>query len=214
MKKLIHILLVDDHQMVGLGTKAILENEQDFKVTYLHELEEIYKEFEISDYDIYLFDIQMPECSGIDLTKKLLAIRPKAKVILYTGFDYYSQFSSLMNLNICGIVSKTVPYEDLIMTIRATLKGYVLLPLPLLKELKEPIPSSTNLSTLLTQKEISILRSLIKGYSNQEIADELFLSIRAIEYNLTKIYKKLGVNSRTEAVTEVIRLDILKSGLP
>ncbi|UUV24185.1 response regulator transcription factor [Lysinibacillus capsici] len=214
MKKLIHILLVDDHQMVGLGTKAILENEQDFKVTYLHELEEIYKEFEISDYDIYLFDIQMPECSGIDLTKKLLAIRPKAKVILYTGFDYYSQFSSLMNLNICGIVSKTVPYEDLIMTIRATLKGYVLLPLPLLKELKEPIPSSNNLSTLLTQKEISILRSLIKGYSNQEIADELFLSIRAIEYNLTKIYKKLGVNSRTEAVTEVIRLDILKSGLP
>ncbi len=156
----------------------------------------------------------MPECSGIDLTKKLLAIRPKAKVILYTGFDYYSQFSSLMNLNICGIVSKTVPYEDLIMTIRATLKGYVLLPLPLLKELKEPIPSSNNLSTLLTQKEISILRSLIKGYSNQEIADELFLSIRAIEYNLTKIYKKLGVNSRTEAVTEVIRLDILKSGLP
>jgi len=214
VKKLIHILLVDDHQMVGLGTKAILENEQDFKVTYLHELEEIYKEFEISDYDIYLFDIQMPECSGIDLTKKLLAIRPKAKVILYTGFDYYSQFSSLMNLNICGIVSKTVPYEDLIMTIRATLKGYVLLPLPLLKELKEPIPSSNNLSTLLTQKEISILRSLIKGYSNQEIADELFLSIRAIEYNLTKIYKKLGVNSRTEAVTEVIRLDILKSGLP
>lgn len=69
MRKLIHILLVDDHQMVGLGTKAILENEQDFKVTYLHELEEIYKEFEISDYDIYLFDIQMPECSGIDLTK-------------------------------------------------------------------------------------------------------------------------------------------------
>jgi len=117
-------------------------------------------------------------------------------------------------LNICGIVSKTVPYEDLIMTIRATLKGYVLLPLPLLKKLKEPIPSSNNLSTLLTQKEISILRSLIKGYSNQEIADELFLSIRAIEYNLTKIYKKLGVNSRTEAVTEVIRLDILKSGLP
>nr|WP_238543035.1 response regulator transcription factor [Lysinibacillus boronitolerans] len=214
MRKLIHILLVDDHQMVGLGTKAILENEQDFKVTYLHELEEIYKEFEISDYDIYLFDIQMPECSGIDLTKKLLAIRPKAKVILYTGFDYYSQFSSLINLNICGIVSKTVPYEDLIMTIRATLKGYVLLPLPLLKKLKEPIPSSNNLSTLLTQKEISILRSLIKGYSNQEIADELFLSIRAIEYNLTKIYKKLGVNSRTEAVTEVIRLDILKSGLP
>ncbi|MFK5707163.1 MULTISPECIES: response regulator transcription factor [Lysinibacillus] len=211
---MIHILLVDDHQMVGLGTKAILENEQDFKVTYLHELEEIYKEFEISDYDIYLFDIQMPECSGIDLTKKLLAIRPKAKVILYTGFDYYSQFSSLINLNICGIVSKTVPYEDLIMTIRATLKGYVLLPLPLLKKLKEPIPSSNNLSTLLTQKEISILRSLIKGYSNQEIADELFLSIRAIEYNLTKIYKKLGVNSRTEAVTEVIRLDILKSGLP
>lgn len=211
---MIHILLVDDHQMVGLGTKAILENEQDFKVTYLHELEEIYKEFEISDYDIYLFDIQMPECSGIDLTKKLLAIRPKAKVILYTGFDYYSQFSSLINLNICGIVSKTVPYEDLIMTIRATLKGYVLLPLPLLKKLKEPIPSSNNLSTLLTQKEISILRSLIKGYSNQEIADELFLSIRAIEYNLTKIYKKLGVNSRTEAVTELIRLDILKSGLP
>jgi len=208
--RLIQILLVDDHQVVGLGTKTILENERDFKVTFLHEPEKVHKEFQIHYYDIYLFDIQMPQCSGIELTKKLLSIQPQAKIILYTGFDYYSQFSSLMNLNICGIVSKTVPYEDLIMTIRATLKGYVLLPLPLLKELKQTSPSSNNLSTLLTQKEVSILQSLIKGFSNQEIADQLFLSIRAVEYNLTKIYKKLGVNSRTEAVSEVIRLDILK----
>ncbi|KOS63230.1 response regulator transcription factor [Lysinibacillus agricola] len=207
---MIHILLVDDHQMVGLGTKAILENEQDFKVTYLHELEEVYNEFETRNYDVYLFDIQMPKCSGMDLTKKLLEIQPQAKVILYTGFDYYSQFNSLMNLNICGIVSKTVPYQDLIMTIRATLRGYVLLPLDLVKQYKLSSHSNEDLNALLTQKELLILQDLVKGYSNQEIADQLYMSTRAIEYNLTKIYKKLDVTSRTEAVSEVLRLKILK----
>lgn len=213
MKKLIRILLVDDHQMVGLGIKTILENEQDFKVTYLYELAEVHKEFETRDYDIYLFDIQMPQCSGIDLTKKLLEIHPQAKVILYTGSDYYSQLNLLMNLNIYGIINKTISYKHLIMTIRATLKGYILLPFSFLKELARATHSKDNLYTLLTQKEISILQSLIKGYSNQEIADQLFLSRRAIEYRLTKIYKKLGVTSRTEAVSEVLRLNLLKQQL-
>lgn len=207
---MIHILLVDDHQMVGIGTKTILENEQDFKVTYLYEIAEVHTEFETREYDIYLFDIQMSQCSGIDLIKKLLAIQPQAKVILYTGSDCYSQLSLLMNLNIYGIVSKTVSYKDLILTIRATLKGYALLPFSLLKELARATPSKDNLCIPLTQKEILILQSLIKGGSNQEIADQLFMSRRAIEYNLTKIYKKLGVTSRTEAVLEILRLNLLK----
>ncbi|MGE7942068.1 response regulator [Lysinibacillus xylanilyticus] len=207
---MIHILLVDDYQMVGIGTKTILENEQDFKVTYLYEVTEVYKEFVTQDYDIYLFDIQMPQCSGIDLTEKLLEIHPQAKVILYTGLDCYSQLSLIKNLNIYGIINKTVSYKDLIMTIRATLKGNVLLPFSLFKELVQAAPSKDNLCSLLTQREISILQSLIKGYSNQEIADQLFMSRRAIEYNLTKIYKKLGVTSRTEAVSELLRLNLLK----
>ena len=206
---MIRILLVDAHQMVGIGTKTILENEQDFKVTYLYEVAEVFKEFETQDYDIYLFDIQIPQFSGIDLTKKLLAIQPQAKVILYTGLDCYSQLSLIKNLNIYGIVNKTVSYKDLIMTIRATLKGNVLLPFSLFKELVQAAPSKDNLCSLLTQREISILQSLIKGYSNQEIADQLFLSRRAIEYSLTKTYKKLCVSSRTEAVSAVLRLNIL-----
>lgn len=55
-----------------------------------------------------------------------------------------------------------------------------------------------------SQKEMDILESLAKGASNKEIADELFMSIRAVEYNLTKIYKKLCVNSRSEAVAKIL----------
>lgn len=210
------ILVVDDHQMVGIGTQNLLEKEDDFEVIYLLEIDEVLNEIEKKSFDIYLLDIHMPGCSGIELTKKILEVHSDAKVILYTGFDYSSQFNLLVECDIRGIVSKSTSYLDLIMNIRAVLNGYTLIPSNLLKHLRlsetltQASMADSNIKNyVLTQKEIDIIEGLIKGDSNKELSEQLFMSIRAIEYNLTKIYKKLNVNSRAEAISKTLRLGLV-----
>jgi two-component system, NarL family, competent response regulator ComA len=212
VRKLVKILVVDDHQLVGIGTQNILEKEDDFEVMYLFEVEEVLKEVSTQSFDIYLLDIHMPNSSGIELSKKILDIHSDAKVILYTGFDYTSQFNLLVEANIKGIVSKSVSYQDLIINIRAVLNGYTLIPSYLLKYLRlSDVMAHPNRDShiIFTQKEIDILEGLLKGDSNKVISEQLFMSTRAIEYNLTKIYKKLNVKSRTEAISETLRLGLV-----
>ena len=209
---MVKILVVDDHQLVGIGTQNILEKEDDFEVMYLFEVEEVLKEVSTQSFDIYLLDIHMPNSSGIELSKKILDIHSDAKVILYTGFDYTSQFNLLVEANIKGIVSKSVSYQDLIINIRAVLNGYTLIPSYLLKYLRlSDVMAHPNRDShiIFTQKEIDILEGLLKGDSNKVISEQLFMSTRAIEYNLTKIYKKLNVKSRTEAISETLRLGLV-----
>ncbi|MER2006134.1 MAG: response regulator transcription factor [Psychrobacillus sp.] len=210
---MVRILVVDDHQLVGIGTQSILEKEDDFEVMYLFEIEEVLKEVSKQPFDIYLLDIHMPNCSGIELSKKILDIHSYAKIILYTGFDYTSQFNLLVDTEIKGIVSKSVSYQDLIINIRAVLNGYTLIPSYLLKYLRlsETIahPNVEDSHIIFTQKELDILEGLLKGDSTRDISEQLFMSTRAIEYNLTKIYKKLNVKGRAEAISETLRLGLV-----
>ncbi|WP_107947198.1 response regulator transcription factor [Lysinibacillus parviboronicapiens] len=205
---MIQILIVDDHPMVGLGTKNILEEVTNFDITYLLDSQQVIQAIKKKSFDIYLLDINMPNCSGIELSKKILNTHADAKIIFYTGFDYSFQFNTLIELGIYGIISKSASYQVLVLNIQAVLNGYVLVPREMLIR-STPSNFSQGLFSadhrqVFSQKELDILGSLAKGSSNKEIADELFMSIRAVEYNLTKIYKKLCVTSRSEAVAKVL----------
>ena len=208
MRTLIQLLIVDDHPMVGLGTKNILEEVSDYHITYLSSWQQVIQGIKKKSFDLYLLDINMPNCSGIELSKKILLTHSDAKIILYTGFDYSCQLNTLIELGICGIISKSASYQELMINIQAVLNGYVMIPREMLIR---SLPSNISQGFLVaeqqqefSQKEMDILENLAKGATNKEIADELFMSIRAVEYNLTKIYKKLCVNSRSEAVAKIL----------
>src|SRR5699024_9924269 len=85
VNSLIHILIVDDHHLVGEGTKEMLEGEENFSVQYVTSVEEVLAMDTI--YDLYLIDIHMPALSGIELSEKLLKNNAELKIILYTGFS-------------------------------------------------------------------------------------------------------------------------------
>nr|WP_235842931.1 response regulator transcription factor [Metabacillus fastidiosus] len=219
MKQLIKILIVDDHQIVGEGTKNIIEQEIDFNVTYLIDAEEALLLSKASPFDIYLLDMNMPNCSGLELSQLILTFQPEAKIILYTGFEYSSQFNLLIDSGISGIISKSASQQELIMSIKAVLNGYTLIPISLLRQLRlsemtvqtsnPNLFSKKQLNISISQKELEILEGISKGKSNKDIAEELFMSVRAVEYNLTKLFKKLKVNSRSEALAEAVRKGIV-----
>ena len=98
--------------------------------------------------------MNMPNCSGIELAQKILHIQTDAKIILYTGFEYVSQFNLLINSGISGIISKSASQQELLMAIRAV-NGYTLLPISLLRQLRTDdimTQQLENKTALLTQK--------------------------------------------------------------
>lgn len=214
--RLIKVLIVDDHPAVGEGTRAIIEQEDDMQADVISDSEMILDVLNIEKYEIYLVDLYMPVLNGIELTKLILQRDPDAVVLIYTGFDIVSHYNLLVEAGVSGFISKTATKEQLITSIRCALREEVVIPLQLLKQLRRVDTSPTtkegqhDLGVIsLSIKEQQILEGVEKGLTNKAIAINLSISQRTIEYNLTKIFSKLGVSSRTEALIKAREFGLL-----
>lgn len=203
MNALHNILIVDDHQIVGEGTKELLEKEAGFAVQYTSSSKAVLEMGTV--FDIYLIDIHMPELSGIELSQRLLKQNKELKIILYTGLSDQKNLELFTQLGISGVISKTATRSELITLIKTVLLGYTIVPLSIFKEAQTAVSKKYNLAEV----DISILQYISKGLSNKEIGEKVFLSDRAVEYRLTKMYKLLSVKTRGEAVLEAVRLGLI-----
>lgn len=213
---MINVLIVDDHPAVGRGTMAIIEQEEDMKADIITDAEKVMEVITGKKYEIYLVDLYMPKINGIELTKMILQVEPDAIVLIYTGFDIVTHYNLLIESGVTGFISKTASPEQLITAIRCALREEAVIPLQLLKQLRrvDARPSSSegqqNLGDItLSSKEQQILIGISKGLTNKAIAMELSTSQRTIEYNLTKVFSKLGVSSRTEALLKAREFGLL-----
>ncbi|OES45686.1 response regulator transcription factor [Domibacillus iocasae] len=201
---MIKILLVDDHPTVMEGTKMLLEQEEDIKVSLAYSGNQALEMASTQQFDIMLFDLHMPDINGIDLTKQVLTLKPNAVILIYSGFEFKNHFNLLIESGVSGFVQKTVNKEQLVRTVRCALKGEVILPLSLVKQLRRTTLHVSDVKKeidvqAISNKEYKILREISKGKSNKEIADSLLMSQRSLEYSLTNIFQKLNVKSRIEA---------------
>lgn len=213
---MIKVLIIDDHPAVGEGTKAIIEQEGDMEAFVIEDSEEAVELLDQREFDVYLLDLFMPKLNGIELTKIILQKYPEAIVLIYTGFDIPTHYNLLIEAGVSGFISKTDTKEQLITAIRCALREEVVVPLSLLKQLRRVNTGHTTKegkvsleSINLTEKEQAILEGVSKGLTNKAIAVELCMSQRNIEYNLTKIFSKLGVSSRTEALMKAKEFGLL-----
>lgn len=213
---MINVLIVDDHPAVGEGTRAIIEQEEDMKAKVIPDIDKFLDIIKEDKYEIYLVDLYMPKINGIELTKMILQVDPDAIILIYTGFDLVSHYNLLIEVGVAGFISKTTSPEQLITAIRCALREEAVIPLQLLKQLRrlDAGPSSSegqqNLGDItLSSKEQQILDGISKGLTNKAIAIDLSMSQRTIEYNLTKIFSKLGVGSRTEALLKAKEFGLL-----
>ncbi|WP_059172129.1 response regulator transcription factor [Bacillus sp. FJAT-27445] len=213
---MIHVLIVDDHPAVGEGTRTIINAESDMEADVLTESDKVMVKLQQGKYDIFLIDLYMPKVNGIELAKAILHVNPLAKVLIYSGFDLMAHFNLLIEAGVSGFISKTASGEQLITSIRCALNEDAVIPLQLLKQLRRvnaaptTVEGQQNLGDIsLTKKEQQILEAISKGMTNKAIAITLAMSQRTIEYNLTKIFNKLGVGSRTEALMKAKEFGLL-----
>ncbi|MBM7572979.1 response regulator transcription factor [Aquibacillus albus] len=206
---MIKIMLVDDHPVIGEGSKLIIEKEEDMKVTIVDSPGKAIDILKNEDFTIMLFDLRMKGMNGIELTKHVRSMGKTAPVLIYTGHEVDPYFNTLIDAGVSGFISKTSSREELIQAIRYGVKGKAIVPVSLFEQLRksevrvdetETTSDEVASEVSINPKEQEILKEVAKGKSNKEIAELFYKSPRTIEYNLTEIFKKLRVKTRAEAV--------------
>ncbi|UOQ84282.1 response regulator transcription factor [Gracilibacillus salinarum] len=215
---MISIMLVDDHPVIGEGSKLIIEKEDDMEVTIADSPGKAIDILKEEDFTIMLFDLRMDGMNGIELTKQVRSMGKMSPILIYTGHDVGPYFNTLMEAGVTGFISKTASREELIQAIRYGVEEKAIVPVSLLEQLrkvearvqetqKNSVEQANEVS--ISSKEQDILTEVAKGKSNKEIAEAFFKSPRTIEYNLTEIFKKLRVKTRAEAVLKSKQLGVI-----
>ena len=194
------ILLVDDHEMVRLGLKGYLDLQDDVDVVAeaSNGREGVEKALELHP-DVIMMDIVMPEMNGIEATLAILKEWPEAKILILTSYLDNEKIYPVLDAGAKGYMLKTSSADDILRAVRTVAKGE----LAIETEVSQKVEYHRNHIELhedLTARERDILGLLAKGYENQRIADELFISLKTVKTHVSNILSKLEVSDRTQAV--------------
>jgi two-component system competent response regulator ComA len=205
-----HILLVDDHQTFLAGTAMILEK-HGFQVTTASRGSEALERMETLVFDLFVFDLKLPEMNGFALTEATLRRNPEAIIVILTGEDISEHYDKLIDLGVTGVLEKSLGEQEFIISLRLALHRMTVLPLHLAKQLRTKDScfyrqDQGDTNKTLTDKEINVLQLIAQGQKNKDIAERLFMSQRNVEYLISNLFEKLNANSRQEAVMKGLEL--------
>jgi two-component system, NarL family, response regulator LiaR len=209
---MIRVLIADDHAMVREGTRQILEREAD--LTVVAEAADGEEAVQLADTfrpDVAIIDIAMPKLNGIEATRQIKALFPSMAVMILTAYDDDEFVYSFLDAGAAGYLLKTVRGSELIAAVRALYAGETVLhPKIAGKVLKRfataaKAPEKRVATRLLSGREMEILKLAATGRRNDDIAGQLCLSLRTVQGHLNRIFDKLNVSSRTEAVVRALK---------
>ena len=193
------ILLVDDHQMVRLGLKSYLELQADIaEVSEAVNGKEGVEKALASRPDVIIMDIVMPEMNGIDATLTILKEWPEAKILIVTSYLDNEKIMPVLNAGARGYMLKTSSADELLHAVRKVAAGELAIEQEVSKKV-EYHRNHIELHEDLTARERDVLQLIAKGYENQRIADELFISLKTVKTHVSNILAKLEVSDRTQA---------------
>lgn len=202
----IRILLVDDHDMVRRGLAVfLLANDDLILVGEATNGAEALEKCAQLDPDVVLMDLMMPIMDGVAATRSIRERYPAVQVIALTSFSEEKLVEASLQAGAIGYLYKNVSVDELAEAIRAARVGQPTLAPEAAKVLIKKTTQPQAIGHDLTNRERVILKLLVDGLSNPEIAEKLNLSRSTVKTHVSHILEKLGVNSRVEAVTLAIR---------
>ena len=210
---MINVLFVDDHEMVRIGVSAYLSAQPDIEVVgeASNGAEGVAKALDLRP-DIILMDLVMQEMDGIQATKEIVSRWPEAKIIIVTSFLDDEKVYPALEAGAVSYMLKTSKASEIADAIRATYKGQSVLEPEVTGKMMQRMraPKKVELHEELTNREMEILLLMAEGKSNQEIADELFISLKTVKVHVSNILSKLNVQDRTQAVIYAFKHSIVE----
>jgi two-component system NarL family response regulator len=197
----IRILIADDHPVVREGLAAMIKRRTDMTVVAeANHGQEAVALFHQHQPDVVLMDLRMPEMDGVEAILTIREQTPEARVIVLTTYDTDEDIYRALRAGAKAYLLKDTPREELLDTIRAVSAGRTRVPSDVAAKLVERVSSET-----LTAREVDVLRLIVAGHSNREIATLLYISEGTVKTHVNHILMKLGVSDRTQAVTTALK---------
>ena len=205
----VRVLIVDDHAIVRKGIRALLSEADGFEVVgEAGNGQEAVLRAEESNPDVILMDLLMPGMDGIEATRQITSRQPKARILVLTSFAADNKVFPAIKAGALGYLLKDSSPDELIRAIRQVHRGepslHPTIARKLLQEIarpaeRQPAPEA------LTDREMTVLRLIAQGLSNQEIADRIAVSEPTVRTHVSRILGKLHLASRTQAALYAMR---------
>ena len=200
------VLIIDDHAILRMGLASLLNAKNGIEVvgdaangkTGIQKILKLHP-------DVVIMDLMMPGMDGTETTRQLLAKAPESKVLILTTFGTSDGITHAIEAGAKGAIMKNCDFSELVTAIRTVAKGEEYLS----PEVKRIISKDPPIAPL-SPRQAEILRSIIRGLSNPDIAKQLGISLDMVKEHTEALFQKLGVANRPEAVAIALRKHLLK----
>lgn len=218
----IKILIVDDHELVREGLRAMIEHEEDIDVVgeASDGAEALLMAHELAP-NLILMDIRMPKMDGLEATRRLKGISPDTFVVMISVYDNDAYVVDAIRAGAVGYLLKDVSKDLLIHTLKAVNAGGILVKSSLLRralestaapQAQDQASGDPSMLDALSSREMDVLRLLVEGLTNKQIAGHLSLAEDTIKKHVQTVIAKLQATDRTQAAVKAVRAGLVPGG--
>ncbi|MDI6812397.1 MAG: response regulator transcription factor [Desulfitobacteriaceae bacterium] len=209
---MISIVIADDHPLLREGLRRILEFETDMSV--IQEVGDGQGAINVARnqaFDVLLMDLNMPGVNGLEACRVIRREWPQIGILVLTVDDSDEKIFEVLQLGVAGYLLKDVEPKTLVESIRKVHAGEsILSPIVTGKLLGQLSHSSPARETYgLSERELEIVAYVVKGASNREVGQALFISEKTVKNHLSSIFRKLNVEDRTQAALKAVKLKLV-----
>jgi DNA-binding NarL/FixJ family response regulator len=204
------ILLVDDHEVVRLGLKSLLERHPQFEIVgEAASAREALEQVENNHPDVVVMDIRLPGTSGIEACEEITSRFPETRVLMLTSYAEDEMLFSAIRAGASGYILKQIDGEELVRALEAVARGEALLDPAVTQRVFQEVrravkEEEASAFVHLSQQEKHVLLLVSEGRTNREIAKALFLGEGTVRNYVSSILSKLGVSNRAEAAAYAV----------
>jgi two-component system response regulator DegU len=210
----IRVLLADDHRMLREGLRRTLESEGFQVVAEAEDGGEAVRLSLDTEPDVVVMDVTMPNVDGVEATRQLRERRPDARIVMLTMHSDQDIVASAIRAGASGYLTKDCSTDELVNAISEIARGGTVLSPGLagamlneVQKLGRPVAET---EPVITKREEEVLQLIADGLSTQEVAEQLYISLKTVKNHLASIYQKLDSRDRTQAVVRAVRMGIIR----
>lgn len=209
----IRVGVAEDHPIARRGLIQLFESTDDIVV--VGEASDGETAIELADAasgepDVILIDVRMPGIGGIEATRRLALLHPDVGVVILTAYDDPLSVTEALRAGARAFVLKSAEGTEILETVRMVARGHVVFDSSVWSALGQEEEDEAKNGVQLSPREREVLLLLSRGLANREISDELGVSIETVKTHIERLYKRLAVNSRTDAVAKALRAGIIE----